>query len=148
MSIRKVTKEGIDDILRQPARALRDDEFGTDVLRNLAADMVDTMRAENGAGIAAQQVGESIRICIVDTADGPAALCNPAIVRRSRKVDTDIEGCLSCPGQEISVTRSREVDVKAQTVEGEAISFTARHFLARVVQHEFDHLDGVLIVDK
>jgi peptide deformylase len=148
MPIRKVTIEGVDEILRQPARALRDDEFATDELRQLAADMVETMRAENGAGIAAQQVGESIRICIVDTEDGPAALCNPTIVRRSKKVDVDVEGCLSCPGKEIPVARAREVDVKARTVEGEAINFTARQFLARVVQHELDHLDGILIVDK
>ena len=147
MTVRKITIVG-DEILRQKAREIQPSEFGTPELKRLASDMIDTMIKANGIGIAAPQVGESLRLFVVDTADGPAALANPILTPRSQKTTIDTEGCLSCPGQEVSVERFKRVAIKAQTLEGKPVGFDADGLLARVLQHELDHLDGILIIDK
>ena len=147
MSVRKITIVG-DEVLRQKAREIKPSEFGTAELQRLASDMVDTMTKADGVGLAAPQVNESLRLFIVDTADGPAALANPIVTPHSQKTTVDTEGCLSCPGQEVAVTRFKRIAVRAQTLDGKPISFDADGFLARVLQHELDHLDGILIIDK
>ncbi len=147
MTVRKITTVG-DEVLRQKAREIEPTEFGTPELQRLASDMIDTMTKANGVGIAAPQVGESLRLFIIDTTDGPAALANPVITPRSKKTTVDTEGCLSCPGQEVAVTRFQKISVHAKTLDGGSVNFDAEDFLSRVLQHELDHLDGILIIDK
>ncbi len=121
--------------------------------RELVADMFETVRAAGGVGLAAPQVGASKRILVVDfeLEDGEAhrfALVNPAIVAASEETVREVEGCLSVPGLEETVARARAVTVEALSVEGEPRRIEADGMLARVLQHEVDHLDGVLFVDR
>lgn len=122
-----------------------------DELRRLVEDMVDTMHAAPGVGLAAPQVGVEARVAVVDTSVGkdPMALhvlVNPKIAAESGS-DYDFEGCLSIPGVSEKVTRPFSVRVKAQDLEGAEIELSAEGFEARALCHEVDHLNGVLFID-
>jgi peptide deformylase len=137
-----------DPILTKPTVPVK--EVTPEVLK-LVKDMMETCKKANGIGIAAPQVGRKERICVVDLEHMglPAfALINPKIVKKSwRKVDME-EGCLSIPGTFGMVKRPSMVTVQATNVEGVKTKFEADGMLARVVQHELDHLDGVLFTSK
>jgi len=120
-------------------------------LRKLAADMVETMHAAPGVGLAAPQVGRELRLAVVDISVGedPAmitVLVNPEIVRREGQ-EADVEGCLSLPGITDKVDRPTAVLVRAQDLDGKPFEFEAEEYMARAVCHEIDHLDGVLFTD-
>jgi len=117
-------------------------------LRKTIADMVETMYEEVGIGLAAPQVGISLRLMVVGHEEGrePRALINPVIVARGGEVTAE-EGCLSIPGIFAPVTRSEWVDLEAADVDGQPVKMRGRGLLARVFQHEMDHLDGVLFID-
>jgi peptide deformylase len=145
MAVLSVRRYG-DPVLRRRARPV---EAVTPELRRLIDDMVETMRAESGIGLAAPQVGASVRLMVV--AEGESrrearALVNPAIVDRGGAVTAE-EGCLSLPGIWAPVTRSAWVRLRAQDLDGTPLELTARGLKARVFQHELDHLDGVLFID-
>jgi len=110
--------------------------------------MAETMYDENGVGLAAPQVGVDKRLIVFDVDDRLAALCNPAIIEFSDEKVIDDEGCLSVPGITVPVERSWRVVCAGQTIEGTDITIEAEDMLARVLQHEIDHLDGVLILDR
>jgi peptide deformylase len=120
-------------------------------VRQLAADMFETMYKAPGIGLAAPQVGVSERVVVLDVADGeerrPMVLVNPEILWRSGERTTAEEGCLSLPGHFADVTRPLAVKVRHLTEQGEERLLEAEGLLARCVQHELDHLDGVLFVD-
>ena len=118
-------------------------------VRRLVADMIDTMHAEEGVGLAANQVGSLLRIAVIGIdKEKPLALINPKILRYSwRKVPSE-EGCLSVKGTYVKIRRAKSIKVQALSWEGKELLFTAKDFLATVIQHEVDHLDGVLIIDK
>src|SRR5262245_60108691 len=144
MSIRSVRIYG-DPVLRERAAPVTsfDDE-----LRQLVADLHETMRAYFGVGLAANQVGVAQRVAVVDVPldDGQHAvhtLVNPEIVSRSGS-ESGEEGCLSIPGIYDDVTRSLEIMVRARDEHGQPIELSATGYLARAIQHEIDHLDGVL----
>jgi len=122
-----------------------------DGLRRLAADMFETMYKAPGIGLAAPQVGVSERLIVLDVADGderrPMTLVNPEIVWRSSDRATAEEGCLSLPGHFADVTRPQQVKVSYLTEQGVERQLEAEGLLARCVQHEIDHLDGILFVD-
>jgi peptide deformylase len=120
----------------------------TPELQALAADMIDTMYDEAGIGLAAPQVGVSLRLMVVGDERGrdPRALVNPAIVERGGEITAE-EGCLSLPGIFADVTRSEWVRIEAKDLDGQPVSIRARGLHARVFQHEIDHLDGVLFID-
>lgn len=133
-----------------------------DSLRALADDMLETMRAAKGVGLAAQQVGRTERMCVIDIPEGceddedqlfnspipmPLRLWNPEILSREGS-QFDKEGCLSFPGIGGSLTRAAEVSVQYLDETNRPQIITARGFLARALQHEIDHLDGVLYVDR
>ncbi len=125
-------------------------EFDDD-LRRLVEDMVETMYAAPGVGLAAPQVGIEKRLAVVDVSVGKAegalkVLVNPKIVSQEGKV-TDFEGCLSIPDISEKVARPRKIEVEAQDVDGERFTFETEDFEARAVCHEVDHLDGVLFID-
>jgi peptide deformylase len=137
-----------DPVLR--ARCRRVEEFDAR-LRKLAADMVETMHAAPGVGLAAPQVGVELCLTVVDVSVGEdpsqvRVLANPQVVRRDG-LETDVEGCLSLPGITDKVDRPLAVSVRAQDLEGRPVELEAEGYLARVLCHEIDHLDGVLFTD-
>jgi peptide deformylase len=121
----------------------------TPEVRRIVDDLVDTMYDEAGIGLAAPQVGISMRLIVIGDDKGRAArpLVNPTIVDRGGEI-TGEEGCLSIPGVFADVTRAEWVQLDATDLEGKPISIRARGLQARVLQHEIDHLDGVLFIDR
>jgi peptide deformylase len=115
-------------------------------LKILLKDLAETMYENDGAGLAAPQVGILKRVCVVDADGHLHELVNPEIVSREGE-QTGPEGCLSVPGRAGAVTRAMKVVVKAQDANGDPIEVTGEGFLARALCHEIDHLDGVLYVD-
>ncbi len=137
-----------DPVLRAECRPV---ETFDGKLHKLVADLIDTMHAAPGVGLAAPQVGVERRVCVVDLSVGedPKALhtlVNPEILTR-RGSASDVEGCLSLPGITDKVTRPFEIEVKARDVDGNEFVLSAEDWLARAICHELDHLDGVLFVD-
>jgi peptide deformylase len=145
MAIRIIRKKG-DPVLREAARDVK--EITPQILA-LLDDMVDTMVDVEGVGLAAPQVGISKRLIIVDVRDehGLLKLINPVIVSCQGK-ETDIEGCLSFPGIAGEVERYEQVTVQALGTDGRQLEICAVGLLARALQHEIDHLDGILFVDR
>lgn len=128
-------------------------EAVTDRTRRLVRDMFDTMYDAEGIGLAAPQVGVSERVLIVDVpgendARHVHALVNPVIVESGGETDKASEGCLSLPGLEETVTRPVRVTVEGLTPDGEPARVEAEGLLARALQHEVDHLDGILFIDR
>lgn len=137
-----------DPVLRQKAAPIEliDEDF-----RSFAEDMVEAMYQYDGVGLAAPQVGVSRRVIVIDV-DGernnPRVLVNPIITKKSKEKSTAEEGCLSLPGLNAKVTRSAEVTVEAQDETGAVVELSGGGLLARALQHEIDHLDGILFIDK
>jgi peptide deformylase len=117
-------------------------------LVKLAADMTETMRAAPGVGLAAPQVGVPRRVFVFDSAEQSGALCNPEIVWRSEETQTGEEGCLSVPDLYFPVTRAMSVRVRASDESGAPVEIEGSELLARIFQHEIDHLDGILFIDR
>ena len=145
MAILSVRKYG-DPLLRRRARPV---DQVTPELRTMIANMTDTMYDEVGIGLAAPQVGISLRLIVLadEGGRGVQALLNPAIIEQGGEVTAE-EGCLSIPGVFAEVTRAAWVKVEARDVDGNLVAITARGLRARVLQHEIDHLDGILFIDR
>lgn len=140
-------------ILTTKTNAISLDVLKTEEVQTLIDNMIPTMYHAKGVGLAAPQIGQSKRICIIGKeAREPHAedlvLVNPVWTKLSKKKTGDIEGCLSIPHIYGTVKRYDQILVNAQTRDGENIEFEAHGFFARVIQHEVDHLDGVLFIDK
>ena len=150
MAVRRIVLLG-EEILRDPGVEV---EAFDDELRSLVADMQETMYYAEGIGLAAPQIGVSLRVCVLDLRDeddsaaGRWVLVNPVIVESSDEEDKAPEGCLSIPEMEDVVTRPARVTVRGFDAEGEAVEVEAEGLLARALQHEIDHLDGVLFIDR
>jgi peptide deformylase len=117
-------------------------------VRNLIKEMGSIMYAARGVGLAAPQVGRSIRLLVFDAGDGLQALINPRIVKMKGEQREPEEGCLSIPGLRGIVPRAQEIHVQAQDGDGRPIRFRTTGFEARIIQHEVDHLDGILFIDR
>jgi peptide deformylase len=145
VAVLKVRRYG-DPVLRRRARPV---EAVTPEIRTLVDDMVDTMYDEVGIGLAAPQVGASLRLMVVGDEEGRGAqaLVNPTITAQGGSITAE-EGCLSLPGIFARVARAEWVTLQAEDLEGAPVSLTARGLRARVFQHEIDHLDGVLFIDR
>jgi peptide deformylase len=153
-----------DPILRAKGKPI---ETIDDRIRELAANMIETMHAANGVGLAAQQIGEAFQLTVLDVSlvedrpstlklDGkeidpksamPLVLINPEIELRGG-AEVGVEGCLSFPEITGNIERTNSVIVRAQTLEGGTIEIEASGFLARAIQHEGDHLNGILFIDR
>jgi peptide deformylase len=134
-----------DPVLRSPAQPV---ESFDDALRKLASDMDDTMRDAPGVGLAAPQVGVPRRLFVFDDGETRGALANPEITWRSDETQEGEEGCLSIPGVFFPVVRAERVRVRAQDIEGAPVEIEGEALLARIFQHEIDHVDGILFVDR
>ena len=128
-------------------KAARVTEFD-ESLERLTKDMLATMRENEGVGLAANQVGRLRRVLVAAIEDDEYVLINPVIEARSEEQETGAEGCLSIPGIQVEVERPTALTVSAQTEKGEDLRLEAEGLLARIIQHEVDHLDGVLILDR
>jgi peptide deformylase len=136
-----------DPVLRMRANDV--DEFDGD-LRQLAERMTALMHEALGVGLAANQVGVLQRMFVFQPTaeDEPRAMVNPEIVERSDETEPDDEGCLSMQGVLVPVARNLQVTIEARDLDGEEIRLELEGMAARVVQHELDHLDGTLIIDR
>lgn len=148
MAIRPVRIYG-DPVLREKSRPIPGFD---DSLRELVADMYQTMAAYNGVGLAANQVGVAQRVLVIDLPIDDEtrvrfALVNPELSERAGN-ETGEEGCLSIPGIYEDVKRAKKLRVRGLNEHGKPLDFVAEGFLARAIQHEVDHLDGVLFVDR
>ena len=134
-----------DPILRQ--RAIKVTQFDAR-LAQLAADMIETMAAQRGVGLAANQVGVLQRMCVVhpEDWDEPLVLVNPEIIRREGEREVE-EGCLSLPGYRGMVNRSVRIRVRYQDLNGKQLRLKAECILAQAIEHETDHLNGILYID-
>ncbi len=142
------------EIIQQPNPLLHEKSAKvtkfTPELFKLCKDLIETMYASNGVGLAAVQVGQPIRIIVFDETqerNEPKVLINPEITSHSKNKIPSIEGCLSCRGQEREVQRYAKITVKGKTLAGKTVTLKAEGMLARVLQHEIDHLSGVIILD-
>jgi peptide deformylase len=135
-----------DPVLKQRAREIEDI---TGDLATLVHGMYDTMALEDGVGLAAPQVGVRKRLFTYDLheGDGPDVVINPEIVDRSGEVVSD-EGCLSVPGFRFEIVRSERVTMRGLDLHGNEIVLEGDDLLARMIQHEIDHLDGLLVLDR
>lgn len=134
--------------LRQRSEDINPKEINEPAFQAWLDDLVETMYIADGVGIAAPQVGRNIRVFVAVDDKTPHILINPIIKKKSfRRVD-DEEGCLSVPGKYGIVSRHRAIRMDALDRNGKKISFKVKGFFARVLQHENDHLDGVLFIDR
>lgn len=142
-------------VLAHPNPALKQAADAVDPRRDrelvrLARQMAKLMYVSHGVGLAATQVGVQKRIIVFDVGDEkqPVALCNPVIVERSAETEVDEEGCLSLPGLNVPIERAASVVCEGLDLSGQPVRIEADDLLARVLQHETDHLDGILILDR
>ena len=149
MAILKILKYG-DEILRKKSKEV---SKVSKKIRILAENMIDTMYANNGVGLAAPQVGEKIRMFVIDVSQddeplNPIVFINPKIIKKSGAIKSN-EGCLSFPKAYIDVRRYKNIMVKALDLNGRPFIMEAKdgELLARAIQHEYDHLDGILFID-
>ncbi|NLM26161.1 MAG: peptide deformylase [Firmicutes bacterium] len=142
MAVLEIVKIG-DPILRQKASPVTKITKKT---TKLIQDMIETMYAADGAGLAAPQVGVSLQIVVIDVGEGPIVLINPKIIESEGEI-IDVEGCLSIPGKKAYVKRAAQVTVVALNEKGKTIRIVGEDYLARALQHEIDHLNGILYVD-
>ncbi|HEY1371361.1 MAG TPA: peptide deformylase [Candidatus Binatia bacterium] len=157
MSILKVARLG-HPALRGGARPLTAKDIVSARIQRLIADMVETMHEYNGVGLAAVQVHEPLQIAVLEVADNPrypekpavplSVLVNPRIEPLAQDMEEDWEGCLSVPDMRGRVPRYTELRVRALNHEGRELDFVASGFHARVIQHEFDHLNGKVYLDR
>ena len=154
MAILKVARMG-HPVLRAVAEPIEPDKIQTDEIQRLISDMVETMEEYKGAGLAGPQVHVARRVVVVELREDREAeetevlpLINPKIRPIGNRKISDWEGCLSVPDIRGIVPRWQTVGVEALNIEGEALSFEVRGFPARLIQHEVDHLDGILYLDR
>ena len=155
MSILKVARMG-HPVLRAKARAIEKNELHSAAVQKLIDDMIETMVEYHGVGLAAPQVHEGLRVFVASLDTGteneppppPVAIINPEITPLSPETAEDWEGCLSIPDIRGRVPRFKDIRVRAFDRRGERVEIRASNFSARVIQHETDHLDGILFFDR
>ena len=146
--------------LRQPSVLLTAADWESPYFPDLVVDLVATMKTAEGVGLAAPQIGLNLRLIAIGeeatktdlnsglATSGDLVIINPSWEKLSRKKIKDLEGCLSVPGLYGEVKRYQKIAVRGRDIQGRELEFVAQDFLARVIQHECDHLDGVLFIDK
>ena len=143
MAIYSIVEIG-DPVLRQKALTVKNINANIHKLLN---NMAETMYDANGVGLAAPQIGISKRVIVVDIGEGLIEMINPQIIKASGR-EIEAEGCLSVPGTVGQVPRASKIDVQALDRNGQMFELHAKGYLARALQHEIDHLEGILFIDK
>lgn len=143
------------EILTLPTKSLRERSRELEVAEVTTSDfqayldrLIVTMFVKDGVGIASPQVGKNIRAIVVNMPSGAECFINPEIVKTSEAMTESEEGCLSVPGKYGLVMRHKKVSIRALNRHGRRVEFDAKHFPAIIFQHEIDHLDGILFIDK
>jgi len=146
MALLRIRHDG-DPVLRKKSRKV---EKPDPIILLMMDDMAETMYGVNGIGLAAPQVGVNKRFVVVDVGDGQGLfkMINPRVIATSETSCVDVEGCLSVPGLQGEVERPETITVKAMGPDGKYFKKEAEGLLARCIQHEIDHLDGILFTDK
>ncbi len=134
--------------LRLKSEEVNKKELTEDKIQSLIDNMIDTMKLADGVGLAAPQIGIHKRIIIIETKTGPEVFVNPKIIRRSIWHTTSEEGCLSIPGVYGQVKRNKSVTIKAKDRHGHKMKRKVGGMEAIIFQHEIDHLDGILFIDR
>jgi peptide deformylase len=157
MSILKVARLG-HPVLRKVAESISEKQVRSDATRQFISDMVETMKEYDGVGLAADQVHVSKQIAVLEVADNPrypekptvplTVLINPIITPLTQELEEDWEGCLSIPDMRGRVPRYKSIRVQALDRDGAPLEFVATGFHARVIQHEWDHLNGKVYLDR
>lgn len=135
-------------LLRKKTNEIKETQFGSAGILELVKSMKETLRQAQGAGLAANQVGKNLRLFVAEVEGKFYAVANPKVVKTSPKTVLMEEGCLSVPGVWGLVERPESVEIEGRNQFGKKIKIKARGLLARVFQHEIDHLNGVLFIDK
>lgn len=142
-------------IITEPSPILRKQSTDFDfsktkptVIKQLMEDMIKTMHKKDGVGLAAPQIGKNVRIIVINTEDGEIFMINPVITKKSFAKEMGEEGCLSVPGIYGDVNRHKKISCNFTSVDNKKLQIEAKGLLARVIQHELDHLDGILFIDK
>ena len=143
MAVYKIVEIG-DEILKEKAKPVK--SINANIIK-LLHNMADTLYEAKGAGLAAPQIGVSKRVIVVDIGEGLYELVNPQIISTAGQ-ETDVEGCLSIPGLIGDVTRAATIKVRYLDRHGKEKNLTAEGLLARAMQHEIDHLEGILYIDR
>jgi peptide deformylase len=144
MAVRTICRLPGDLVLRQKARRVTATDSS---IQRLIDDMIETMQQASGVGLAAPQIGVPLRVVVIQLPDEePVALINPEMVKRSGEREV-VEGCLSVPGYAGDIKRSVSVTVKARDRQGKSVRIKASGLMAQALEHELDHLNGVLFVD-
>jgi peptide deformylase len=157
MSILKVSRLG-HPVLRRVTQPLSLDQLRAAQTQRLIDDMIETMKEYDGVGLAADQVHESRQVAVLEVADNPrypdkpkvplTVLVNPRVTPLGEEIEEDWEGCLSVPDLRGRVPRYKNIRVQALDREGKELDFMAKDFHARVIQHEYDHLNGKVYLDR
>ena len=159
VTVRPIVVVG-EPVLHRPTRPVAPEELGTDALRTLVEDLYETMDIANGVGLAANQIGVGLRVFVYDCAEDRGrterrrgVVVNPVletsdIPETMPDPDNDDEGCLSVPGEAFPVARAEHAEVRGLDVDGAEVVVTGTGFLARCLQHETDHLDGHVYLDR
>jgi len=136
--------------LRQKSKGIKKEKILA--LKSFVSSMLTTMAQNDGVGLAAPQVGKNIRLITISKEATPDkkdwVLINPKITKRSWRKEAAAEGCLSVPGEIREIKRCAKINIEALSALGKPLKFSAAKLFARVIQHEIDHLDGILIIDK
>ncbi len=132
-------------ILRKKATEVKE---LSEEIKKLAGDMIEIMIESQGIGLAAPQIGESKRIIVVQMEKGPQVFINPKIIAKSKEKALMEEGCLCFPKLFLEIKRAKKVQIEAVTIAGEKVRIEAEGLLAHIFQHEVDHLDGILFIDR
>ena len=135
-------------LLREKSEEIDLKKIKTNELKEICADMIKTMREKDGVGLAAPQIGKNIRLITMNTKDGPKIMINPKITKKSWAKELNEEGCLSVPGVYGKVRRNKKINCIYFDKGGQKTKIQAEGLLSFVIQHEIDHLDGILFIDK
>jgi peptide deformylase len=137
-----------DPALRKKSKPLEAKKITDSTMQDFCLCMEKTMLEKDGIGLAAPQVGKNIRLVVINTKEGPIAMFNPKFIKKSWTKETSEEGCLSVPDVFGQVSRHQKINLEFTDKTGRKISLEASGLMARVIQHEVDHLDGILFIDK
>jgi len=135
-------------VLREKSTRVDEKKISSPEFKELCLNMAKAMKEKSGSGLAAPQIGQNIRLILVSSKSGPLCMINPKITKKSWRKEWGEEGCLSIPGIYGQVKRHKKLHCKYLDQQGKSVKITAEGLLARIIQHEIDHLNGVLFIDK